>query len=533
MSFLLMAAAAGAVVLVAFVMFLASRYRRCPSDRVLVIFGSVGADRTARCIHGGGALVWPVIQESAFLSLTPMTMVIPLQNALSQQNIRIHVPSTFTVGISTDPPVMQNAAERLLGLQPRQIEEMAQEIIFGQLRLTVASLTIEEINQDREKFLSEIRRNVEPELNKIGLNLINVNVTDIRDESDYIESIGKKAAAEAINRAMVEVAEQEKLGAIGQAAANRQKEIEVTQNEAEAAKGKKKTEAERRIYLQQQETEAALGEAKANRDKTIGTAEFDAESLKGRKSAEADQRVFIQKREAEAIAGENESRAAIAASNAQLAAREAEANQTSEVARRQAEAAIQKAQYEAELARLTAEQVVSQEVERKKIEIEAAARAEQARLAAKGDADATLMRYEAEAQGVRQVLDAKAQGYESLVRSCEGDARAAATLLMIEKLEGIVDRQVEAISNLKIDKITVWDGGQNNGNGNATSNFLSGMVKALPPLHEVAGMAGLELPDYLGRLGETASEMQAKGPDGAQPDRTTPPPVPPYPPARD
>ncbi len=524
MNFLVMAAMAGAVVLLAFVIFLASRYKRCPSDKVLVIFGSVGTDRTAKCIHGGGALVWPVIQDSSYLSLTPLTMNIPLQNALSQQNIRIHVPSTFTVGVSTDPPVMQNAAERLLMLLPKQIEEMAQEIIFGQLRLTVASLTIEEINQDREKFLAEIRRNVEPELNKIGLNLINVNITDIKDESDYIESIGKKAAAEAINRAMVEVAEQEKLGQIGQAAANREKEIEVTRNEAEAVKGKKKTEADARIYLQQQETEAALGEAKANRDKIVGTAEYDAESAKGRKSAEIDQRVFIQQREAEAIAGENESKATIAQSNAQLAARQAAADQTSEVARRQAEAAIQKAESEAELARLTAKEVVNKEVERKKIEIHAAALAEQARLAAKGEADATLLRYEAEAKGVQQVLDAKAKGYEALVRSCRGDARAAATLLMIEKLEGIVEKQVEAISNLKIDKVTVWDGGSG-GEGNATSNFVRGMVKALPPLHEVAAMAGLELPDYLGTVGEKEPKKRAEG--STDPGGPVPPPIPP------
>src|SRR5690606_4001603 len=129
------------------------------------------------------------IQESAFLSLTPLTIGIPLANALSLQNIRINVPSTFTVGISTAPEIMANAAERLLGLPSTAIEEMAKEIIFGQLRLTVASLTIEQINQDREKFLESIRKNVEPELNKIGLYLINVNITDITDASGYIDSI--------------------------------------------------------------------------------------------------------------------------------------------------------------------------------------------------------------------------------------------------------------------------------------------------------------------------------------------------------
>ena len=219
------------ILVVSTVVFLASRYKRCPSDKILVVFGKVGEGQSARCIHGGGAFIWPLIQDYTYLSLTPMTISIPLQNALSLQNIRINVPSTFTVGVSTDPAIMNNAAERLLNLPPQQIEDMAREIIFGQLRLTVASLTIEQINQDRESFLESIRKNVEPELNKIGLYLINVNITDITDESDYIESIGKKAASEAINRAKVDVAEQDKIGAIGQAEAKREKEIKVAQND--------------------------------------------------------------------------------------------------------------------------------------------------------------------------------------------------------------------------------------------------------------------------------------------------------------
>jgi len=197
------------ILIVSTFVFLASRYKRCPSDMILVVYGKVGEGQSSNCIHGGGTLVWPLIQDFSFMSLTPMTINIPLQNALSMQNIRINVPSTFTVGISTDKAIMNNAAERLLNLPSSKIEDMAKEIIFGQLRLTVASLTIEQINQDRESFLESIRKNVEPELNKIGLYLINVNITDITDESTYIESIGKKAASEAINKAIVDVAEQE------------------------------------------------------------------------------------------------------------------------------------------------------------------------------------------------------------------------------------------------------------------------------------------------------------------------------------
>ncbi|PKL18262.1 MAG: flotillin [Spirochaetae bacterium HGW-Spirochaetae-5] len=478
------------------ILFWASRYKRCPSDKILVIYGRVGKGQSAKCIHGGGAFIWPLIQGYAYMSLTPITIGIPLQNALSLQNIRINVPSTFTVGISTDSAIMNNAAVRLLGLNIERIEEMSREIIFGQLRLTVASLTIEQINQDRESFLESIRKNVEPELNKIGLYLINVNITDITDESTYIESIGKKSASEAINRAKVDVAEQEKIGAIGQAHANRDKDVSVAETEAEAAKGRKKAEAEQRIFVQQQETSAAIGEAEANREMSIRIAETEADAAKGRKKAEAEQRIFVQVQEALAVQGENSSKASIAETNSELQVRQARAMQISEIARKEAEAEIQKAQYHAELERLTAEEVVKQEISKRKMEIDAEANAERVRREAKGAADAVMMKYEAEAKGILQVLEAKAKGYEYLLKSCNGDAEAATSLLMIEKLQEIVKLQVEAIKNIKIDKVTVWDSGEKN----STANFLSGLIKSLPPLQEVAKMAGVQLPGYLGEL---------------------------------
>ena len=499
------------VIIIFTVIFLASRYKRCPSDQILVVYGKVKSGQSANCIHGGAAFIWPLIQDYSYLSLTPMTISIPLQGALSQQNIRINVPSTFTVGISTEPGIMTNAAERLLNLPEQQIEEMAQEIIFGQLRLTVASLTIEQINQDRERFLEAIRENVMPELNKIGLYLINVNITDITDESDYIGSIGKKAASEAINQAKVDVAEQEKHGAIGESEATREMQIRVAQNVAESDKGKKQAEADRRVFIQQQETAATIGEAEANREQEIKVAQNEAEADKGRKQADADRRIFVQQQEAEAVAGENKSNAEIAEVNAELAIRQAEAQRKGEVAKRQAEVEIQKAQALAEQERLNAEEVVRQEIEKRKVEIAAEAEAEKIRREAYGQADAILRKYEAEAKGIKQVLESKAEGYLELVKGCNGDAKSAATLLMTEKIETIVSMQIEAIKNMKIDKVVVWDSGNGANGGSATANFLSGLIKSLPPLHDVAEMAGLELPKYLGKIAEDETDGAEEG----------------------
>ena len=440
------------------IILLVTRYKRCASDEILVVYGRVGGGKASRCIHGGATLVWPLIQDWKKLSLIPMTINIPLTNALSQENIRINVPSTFTVGISTDPLIMNNAAERLLHLQPNQIESMASEIIFGQLRLTVASLTIRQINADRDRFFELIRENVGHELNKLGLNLINVNITDITDDSDFIESIGQKAAAGAVNAAKADVAAANRDGDIGQAEANRTRDIQVAENQAAAEIGKK--------------------------------------------GADASQRKEVAALEANAIEGENSSRASIAEYNATLAEKEAEAMQRAEVARRTAEMEVQKAQYMLEQERLKAEEIVREEIAKTQIEIAAEAEAERQRRVASGEADAVLARYRAEAEGVQAVLEAKAAGYSNLVASAGGDAKAAATLLMVEKIEEIVARQVEAISNLKIDKITVWDSAGGGSGEGSTANFVSSLIHSLPPVHDVAKMAGVDLPDYLGSMKE-------------------------------
>ena len=443
-------------VLLATIYIAVNRYKVAPSDKILVVYGRVKGKSAAACYHGGGRIVWPLIQNYGWLNLQPMTIAIDLKHALSQENIRINVPSSFTIAISTEPSIMQNAAERLLGLPETAIDKMAEEIIFGQLRLTVASLSIQEINSDREAFLSRVTENVDTELHKIGLYLINVNITDITDEADFIKSLGAKAAAEAIAEANIARAEALRRGETGQAEADKDREVAVAQNQASSDMGQKQADTNRRVYVQQQE--------------------------------------------AEAVKGENESQAEIASYNAELAEKEAEAKRRTEVARRMADVEIEKAQYELEGQRLRAEEIAREEISKQQIEIAAEAEAERQRRIARGQADAILAAYTAEAEGQQAVLEAKATGYAQLVKSAGGDAKAAATLLMVEKIEELVARQTEAIANLKIDKITVWDSGQSE-NG-STANFVSSLIKSLPPVHDVAKMAGVDLPDYLGNMKE-------------------------------
>ena len=427
-----------------------SRYRKCPSDKILVIYGKVGQtqdgqQRSAKCIHGGASFIWPVVQAYEYLDLTPMSIQVDLRNALSKQNIRVDVPSRFTVGISTETGVMQNAAERLLGMKIDEIKQIAEDIIFGQMRLIIATMDIEEINSDRDKFLEAVSSNVETELKKIGLRLINVNVTDITDESGYIVALGKEAAAKAINDAKISVAEAERAGAIGAAEADRDKRVSVSKSDSEAISGE--NEAKARVA--------------------------DSDATRREREAEATKR---------ATAAEN-----IAKARAQEESFDAQKN--AEEARRQYEQA-----------KLEADVIVRTEIDKKRLELEAEAEAEKIRRRAKGEADATLLKMQAEADGAKAILMKQAEGFAELVKSAGGDPNAAIRLMVADKLEEITRIQVEAIKNLQIDKITVWDSGAKGGDGkNTTADFISGLYKSIPPLNEMFDMAGMKLPEYLGK----------------------------------
>src|SRR5437867_12282385 len=254
---------AAAVIFFSFVLLLVNRYKRCPSNRILVIYGKVGTGNTARCIHGGAAFIMPLIQDFAYLNLEPKQIEVPLKGALSIENIRVNVPSVFTVAIGTEPEVMQNAAIRLLGLTTQEIQHQASDIIFGQLRQVIASMRIEDINRDREKFLHSIQTSLEPELRKIGLVLINVNITDITDESGYIAAIGRKAASQAVQEAKVDVAEQEKMGQTGVAEAEREKAIQVANAVKLREIGTREAQREQAVRIATLEKERKVAEQSA------------------------------------------------------------------------------------------------------------------------------------------------------------------------------------------------------------------------------------------------------------------------------
>ena len=494
------------LLLLGMILVIVKRYKRCPSNRILVVYGRVRTGRASKTLHGGGTFVLPLVQNYAFLSLDPIQIEIPLEGALSQENIRVSVPSVFTVAVGTDDETMQNAAIRLLGLSTGEIMKQAEDIIFGQLRQVIASMPIIDINRNRDLFLTNVQSSLEPELQKIGLVLINVNIKDITDESGYIEAIGRKAASEAVQKAIVDVAEQEKLGAIGVAQAEREKVVEVANAEKVMSIGTKQAEREKDVSIAELDKEKVVGEQKAGYEREAQV-----------KDAERQMRIDVAGANAKAVTGENEAKAQIADANARLRVKEADAYQMGETRHREAEAAVREAQFLAEARAAAAEATKIEAEQRAQLEavakavkaqtiVEAEAQAQRRRIEAEGEAAAIFAKLEAEAKGQFEILARKGDGLKRIVESC-GGAEAAFQLLMLEHIEQLSATAASAVSNIKFDKVVVWDGGQAAADGRpgGAAGFLRGLAGALPPaLEMMRDIGGVDLPEYFGKLrGET------------------------------
>ncbi|MDZ4685114.1 MAG: SPFH domain-containing protein [Planctomycetaceae bacterium] len=521
--YIVIGAALAAMVFISFVMLLSARYKRCPSNRVLVIYGRNSQGQAMRCLHGGATFVWPLIQDYEYLNLEPIQIEIPLRGALSAENIRVNVPSVFTVAVGTTPEVMHNAAIRLLGLKREAIQQQAQEMIFGQLRQVIASMRIEDINRDRDAFLHLILTSLEPELKKIGLVLINVNITDITDESGYIDAIGRKAASQAIQQARGDVAEQEKLGETRVAEAERDKTVQVAGANKDREIGMQTAAREQAIRLAELDKERQIGMQTSARDQAMQIAMLEKETQIAQqtagyeresqgKSAEREMRIKIAEANATAIEGENRSQALIAHSKAELAVKNAEAYQIGETRKREAEAAVLEAQYRAmakaalaDAERVEAEKRASLEAvakaEKAKMIVDAEASAERRRIEAEGEASAIFAKYDAEARGQYEILAKKGEGFQRIIEAC-GGADQAFKLMMLEHIDQLTEASAKAISNIKFDKIVVWEGGNQNGTS-STANFLQNMSRSLPPMMQVLkDVAGVELPETLVKLQE-------------------------------
>ncbi|MBT8189166.1 MAG: flotillin family protein [Saprospiraceae bacterium] len=497
---------AGFLVFVTFllILFFVSRYKRCPSDKILVVYGKTGDDQSAKCYAGGATFVWPVIQDYRYLDLTPISIDVNLQDALSKQNIRVSVPAQFTVGVSNKPDLMIAAAERLLGLDRPSIRSLAHDIIMGQMRLVIANMDIEELNTDRDKFVESVYTTVGNELHKIGLALINVNVTDIQDESGYIQALGKEAAAKAINDAKVKVANEERTGAIGQAEAQQDQRVKVAGANSRAEVGEANAMQLQRVQVADSNSLAEIGEAEALQKQRISIAEANSRAEIG----EADANAI-------AIEGKNTAKIKIANSDASKDIEVAEAERKATAARKVAAAKAMQEAYIAEkeaedarakmeLAKKQADEVVIAEIDKQKAVIKAQAEAERQRETARGEADAILAKFMAQAKGQEELLRKQAEGFQKLVEAANGDPQSAIGYLMIDKLTDLAEIQTGAIKDLDIEKVVVYD----NGSGKGVGNFVQGLYSMMPQLNDFLAQSGMNLPQSLVKSNVNGSDPE-------------------------
>ena len=471
---MIMAAILVAVILITFIGIL-SRYRKCKSDEVLVVYGKTGGDKkSAKLYHGGAAFVWPIVQGYEFLSMKPMQIDCKLTGALSAQNIRVDVPTTITVAISTDPEVMQNAAERMLGLTMDDKQNLITDVVYGQMRLVIADMTIEELNSDRDKFLSKVKDNIDTELRKFGLYLMNINISDIRDAANYIVNLGKEAESKAQNEAQANIEEQEKLGAIKIANQIKERETKVAE-----------TRKDQDIAIAETKKLQEISVANADKDRISQVAIANAEKESQVAKAEAEKNIRIEQANTE-----KESR--IAELNSDMEIKQAEAQKKAAIGRNEAQKEIAQKEVEEAKARkvessLKAEKIVPAEVARQeailqaeavaeKITREAEARAKATLAQAEAEAKAIQLKLEAEAEGKKRSLLAEAEGFEAMVKAAESNPAIAIQYKMVDQWKEIAGEQVKAFEHMNLGNITVFDGG----NG-GTSNFLNTLVKTVAP----------------------------------------------------
>lgn len=548
-----------------------TRYRKCKSNEALVIYGQTwrkkdkDGKRSAKVIHGGAAFVLPVIQGCDVLNLDPITVQCNQDDALSKQNIRVRIPMNVMVAVSKNPEIMQNAAERILGYNSQKITDLVKDIVHGQLRGIIAKMDIEEFNSDRDKLKQSIQEEVEPELNKIGLSCININISNIDDEANYIVNLGKRAAARAENESQADIEEQEKLGAIRIAEQKREKETKVAETEKQKAitisetlkdKETQVAENDKERIIKTTETnnlkdievarsianrESEVADAKATLEINKAKAQFrqeqesaQAENEKEASVAEIESQRVIRIANAEKLAqlGNNKAKEDVAKSEAELKIAQAEAAKKSgeaEVAslaevekkRQITQKEIEESRAKATEAALKASQLVPTEIAKEKAILEAETVSEKAKREAKGKAEATIELAKAEAESIRIKMEAEAQGQKAkLLAEAEGIkskalAEAEGFEAMVKAAESnpaiaiqykMVDRWEGIVEQQvkAVENIKLGNVTVYDGGTGAAGNFVDSLVKNLVP--SLGVLNEMPLPNKIKEFLETGSE---------------------------
>jgi flotillin len=239
-------------------------YYICQPSEILIFAGtktqrSDGKEEGYRLVKGGSSIRIPMLEEAFRMDLTNMIIELKVANAYSKGGIPLTVEGVANIKIAGEEPTIHNAIERLLGKSRKDIEQLAKETLEGNLRGVLASLTPEQVNEDKIAFAKSLLEEAEDDLEKLGLVLDNLQIQNISDEVKYLNSIGRKQQAELLRDARIAEAQAKAESTIKESENKRITSLRQIGRDLEIAKA----EAEKRIRDAMTKREALVAEAEA------------------------------------------------------------------------------------------------------------------------------------------------------------------------------------------------------------------------------------------------------------------------------
>jgi flotillin len=255
----------------------------CQPNEVLIFSGGQRASSQGkrvgyRIIKGGRALRVPLFETVDRMDLTNMPIEVAVKSAYSKGGIPLNVHGIANVKIAGEPPVLDNAIERFLGVDRDKVMQVAKDTLEGNLRGVLATLTPEEVNEDKIKFAQSLLAEAEDDLRSIGLELDTLKIQDVSDDVGYLDSIGRRQSAEVQKRALIAEARSKGESAI-RSASNRQ-ETEISQLEAKL--GTLRADNARRVTDAQTRGAAMIAEAKGQVSSRLARAEAELDVQRAR-----------------------------------------------------------------------------------------------------------------------------------------------------------------------------------------------------------------------------------------------------------
>jgi flotillin len=451
----------------------ARNYIKVPPSMVAIFYGRKhtivderGGRSTVgfRVVRGGAALRVPVLEEVQYLSLNVISIPLKISRAYTKEGVPVTVEAVANVKIAGDDMSLRGAAERFLGMTTDKIKEVIFQTLEGHLRAILGTLTVEEINADRQAFAQKMTDEAAVDLKKMGVNIDILTIQQISDEQGYLDALGKKRTAEVKRDAIV-----------GEAQAQRDAMIKSALADQE---GKTKR------------YEADVAIAQALRDKEARQAEFDAAVQA--KEAESEQAGPLATAIAKQKVTEQETRIEQVRKAQEVLVQEQEA------ARREKEllaTVVRPAEAERQAAILRAEgekqaTIIRAEASQKELEYEGAGEAAKIERIGKAEAAKVLAVGEAEAEVIKKKLLAEAEGLQSKAEAWKNFNEAAVINLVVDKMPELA--QAFATQLAGIDKINIIEMGNGSGGAGGVGKVMStvggGMTAMLGMLKDQFGI---------------------------------------------